>query len=190
MKLNRTQSYNNIFIIGMPGCGKSTFGKIYSHFSGRQFIDFDSFLESSLNTKISKIFATQGLEGFRKLETQVLRSLEDKSGNVISLGGGTLLSQENFTFAKQHGLIVALTGLPVLELSQRLWQDKNNSKVRKRPLFAHCQNFEQIVEKVNEISKKRNDSYLKADIILNQDFNSTDTLVLSLLEIEKQFHSH
>lgn len=183
----RQQSYNNIFIMGMPGSGKSTFARAYAYFAGKKFLDFDTFFEKSVNMSIPKVFQTQGLNGFRLLESKVLHTLADKKNYVIALGGGTLLSPENYQFAYTQGLIAVLYGLSVEELAERIWNDKINTKVRVRPLFSKCTNIEQVTNKLIELEKERSATYEKADVVLNQKFNSTDNLFFILNQAEQNF---
>lgn len=181
----KIQSYNNIYITGMPGCGKSTFGRIYAHYSKRNFIDFDDFFEKTQQTTIAKVFASKGEHDFRKAESKLLHTLKQHTHSVIALGGGTLLTAENYNLIQNSGIIVSLVGLPIEILAQRILNDKTNQK--KRPLFAQCQNFEQILQKTKELAQKRSNIYLKADIILDQFLNSTDNLMLMVRYIEKKF---
>jgi len=185
MTTHNSRSYNNIFITGMPAAGKSTFGRIYAYYTQREFIDFDNFIEETTGLKISKIFSKYGLQGFRARETEILPLLLQKKNKIISLGGGTLLKQKNYQLVQKNGLIVSLIGLPLPELAERILKDMTSSNKRKRPLFSSCQNSKQVLEKISDLHSERNSIYEKSDILLNQDYNSTDNMVLKLLKIEK-----
>ncbi len=181
------RSYNNIFITGMPACGKSTFAKMYAAYTRSMHIDFDDFFEKTFNIKINKLIQTKGLEAFRKKESDLLPKLLEHKNTIVSLGGGTILAQKNYQLIRDQGLIVGLIGLPAEVIAQRVLSDKESSKKRKRPLFAHCQTFELILDKINELYKNREASYLKADILLNQYYNSSDNLMLMLKNYEMQY---
>lgn len=172
--------YNNIFINGMPGSGKSTFGRMYAVLSGKSFLDFDDFLEKSLNTKIDKIFQNYGVQKFRTLETDVLKSMGNLTNHVIALGGGTLLSQENCNFVTENGFIASLVGLPLQILAERIWNDKNTPNIRVRPLFFDCNTVEKVYVKIKDLHNERQKIYQNAHVILDQNLNSTANLLFML----------
>jgi len=98
----------NIILIGMPGCGKSTVGKLLAEKLGKAFADADSEIETLAGCPIPEIFHTQKEEGFRRLETQVLSQLGKQSGKVIATGGGCVTREENFPLLRQNGYIIWL----------------------------------------------------------------------------------
>lgn len=98
----------NIILVGMPGCGKSTVGKILSEMTGRQFIDSDSYIAQSAGMPIPDILATNGEEHFRLLETDCLSQLGKKSGAIIATGGGCVTRSRNYPLLHQNGTIVWL----------------------------------------------------------------------------------
>ncbi len=95
----------NLILIGMPGCGKSTLGAEIAGRLGKQFVDADTALEESTGRTIPEIFATDGEKGFRKLETAVLGELGKQSGLVIATGGGCITQPENYSLLHQNGMI-------------------------------------------------------------------------------------
>jgi shikimate dehydrogenase len=103
--LKRTQ---NIALIGMPGCGKSTVGRLLAEKLGRPFADIDAQIEAAAGKKIPRIFAEDGEETFRQLETRVLAEEAKKSGMVVATGGGVVTRPENFDLLRQNSLIVYL----------------------------------------------------------------------------------
>ncbi|MDR2597413.1 MAG: AAA family ATPase [Treponema sp.] len=103
--LKRTQ---NIALIGMPGCGKSTVGRLLAQKTGRPFIDIDGQIEAAAGKSIPQIFSEDGEETFRQLETRVLAEEAKKSGTVLATGGGGVTRPENFDLLRQNSLIVYL----------------------------------------------------------------------------------
>ena len=99
----------NIILIGMPGCGKSTVGKILAEHLGRPFVDADSRIVDAAGMSIPEIFAHSGEEGFRQIETQVLSDLGMRSGLVIATGGGCVTQERNYPQLHQNGTCVWLT---------------------------------------------------------------------------------
>jgi shikimate dehydrogenase len=107
----------NIVIIGMPGCGKSSVGKAVAEKLGREFTDTDSLIEASSGKSIPEIFANEGEEVFRDIETREIRECSKKLGNVTATGGGAVLREINRNCLKQNGIIVYLRR-PIEHLSQ------------------------------------------------------------------------
>ena len=95
----------NIVLVGMPSCGKTTVGKLIAKMTQREFIDCDVELVKKENRQISDIFAQDGEEYFRNLETQVIKEISQKTGCVISTGGGAVLKEENIHSLKKNGRI-------------------------------------------------------------------------------------
>lgn len=99
----------NIILIGMPGSGKSTVGRILAHRLDRNFVDADAAIVETSGKTIPEIFASSGEEGFRLIETQVLENLGKQSGLVIATGGGCVTQGRNYPLLHQNGTCVWLT---------------------------------------------------------------------------------
>ena len=104
-----TMQMENIILIGMPGCGKSSVGAALADALGRPFVDADTVLSEQAGMSIPEIFRLEGEAGFRARETQVLRDLGARSGLVIATGGGCVTRQENYPLLHQNGRIFWLT---------------------------------------------------------------------------------
>ncbi|MBQ8356326.1 MAG: shikimate kinase [Clostridia bacterium] len=98
----------NIILVGMPGCGKSTLGKRIAERLGRKFVDCDEALVKAAGVSIPEIFATEGEEGFRARETAVLADIAKESGLVIATGGGVVTRERNYPLMHQNGRILFL----------------------------------------------------------------------------------
>lgn len=123
----------NIVLIGMPGCGKSTIGKDLAELLGKQFVDADAALEETVQRPISQIITTEGEACFRELETQTLRKLGRESGLVIATGGGCVTRKENYPLLHQNGTIIWLQrNIDLLPTEGRPLSQKN----RLADLFA------------------------------------------------------
>ena len=95
----------NIVLIGMPGCGKSTIGASLAENLGRKFVDADAEIVRLAGKSIPEIFADDGEEVFRNWETQALESLGNQSGLVIATGGGCVTKQRNYPLLHQNSTI-------------------------------------------------------------------------------------
>lgn len=98
----------NIILVGMPGCGKSTVGKALAEKCGKAFVDADAQIVALAGKPIPEIFAQDGEEAFRELETHVLATLGRQSGLVIATGGGCVTRSRNYPLLHQNGHIIWL----------------------------------------------------------------------------------
>ena len=120
---------NCVFLIGMPGSGKSTIGKGLAKALGRPFIDLDHEIEVRCGVTIPVIFEIEGEQGFRKRESQVLEEVAKQCDTVVATGGGAILAPQNREILSAHGVVVYLKA-SVEELHRRTSRDRN------RPLLA------------------------------------------------------
>ena len=97
----------NIVLIGMPGAGKSTVGRLLSEKTGRAFIDTDDMITENHGV-ISEIFAKHGEEYFRDVESEKVKEAAKNSGFIIATGGGAILRKENVDALRQNGVIFFL----------------------------------------------------------------------------------
>ena len=95
----------NIVLIGMPGCGKSTIGALLARKLERPMVDADAEIEALAGKTIPEIFAEDGEAVFRNWETQVLGALGQQSGLIIATGGGCVTQKRNYPLLHQNGCI-------------------------------------------------------------------------------------
>jgi shikimate dehydrogenase len=93
----------NIVLIGMPASGKTTVGRILEKKLRRKAYDSDKLIEKAEKRTISDIFQNEGEATFRNMEADMIRSLSEKNGIVISTGGGAPLREENVDNLKKNG---------------------------------------------------------------------------------------
>ena len=99
------EQMENIVLIGMPGCGKSTIGRLIAEETGKRFVDSDAEIEKLAQKSIPRIFAEDGEGAFRDLETKVLAQLGKQSNLVIATGGGCVTQDRNYPLLHQNGTI-------------------------------------------------------------------------------------
>ena len=108
-----------IFLYGAPASGKSTLGKALAERLGADFVDLDERIVAEAGMSIPEIFKTRGEAAFRDLESKVLQ--EVVSGpKVVSLGGGTLLRDENRALCEENGTIFCIDTPSDEELARRI----------------------------------------------------------------------
>ena len=111
---------SNVILTGMPGCGKTTVGRILAEKIGKTFIDSDEEIEKKMNKRIPDIFSQFGEENFRKIETETIKEIGKELGCVIATGGGTVMKKENRDALKQNGTVIYLEkDLSLLSLEGR-----------------------------------------------------------------------
>ena len=134
------EQFTSIVLIGMPGCGKTTVGRTLAGKLGRTFVDLDEEIVRRAGMSIPEIFAREGEAGFRERESALVREFGERTGLVVSTGGGVVTRRENYIPLKQNGLLLHLRRDPVAlptdgrPLSQatapeELWR-------RRAPLYA------------------------------------------------------
>ena len=95
----------NIVLIGMPGCGKSSIGRMLSEKTSRELIDADARIVEKIGCSIPEFFKTHSEAEFRAVETQVLREIGALSGKIIATGGGCVTIPENKRLLTQNGVV-------------------------------------------------------------------------------------
>ena len=103
---------NNIILIGMPGCGKTTIGKLLSAELNHEFIDSDAIFEETVCPDIKEYFVSHGEDSFRREETNILSNLCQKDGYIISTGGGIVERSENKEILQNGGTVVFIDRSP------------------------------------------------------------------------------
>lgn len=102
-----TQMQNTV-LIGMPGCGKSTIGKLLAKKLNRPFVDADEEIIRLAGKPIPQIFSEDGEEVFRDWESKALEILGKQSGLIIATGGGCVTKERNYPLLRQNGNLVWL----------------------------------------------------------------------------------
>lgn len=96
----------NIVLIGMPGCGKTTIGKAVAKETDKTFIDTDDEIVKKTGMSIPEIFQKYGEKKFREIESEVIKEVAALQSSVIATGGGAVLNPDNVSLLKENGLTV------------------------------------------------------------------------------------
>ncbi len=104
----------NIVLIGMPGAGKTTVGRLLAASLGRPFYDTDALIAGEAGMEIPEIFAARGEAYFRDLEAACVRRVSAHGSSVIATGGGAVLREENVRRLRQNGRLYFLDRPPEL----------------------------------------------------------------------------
>lgn len=118
-----------IFLIGMPGCGKTTLGRIAAGILNIKFKDMDEEIERREGKTVAEIFQEVGESGFRDIETEVLKdeiiATDDK---IVSCGGGVVVREENIELLQNSGAEVIYIDRPIQKIAEDI-------QCSKRPLM-------------------------------------------------------
>ena len=139
-----------IYLVGFMGCGKTTVGNILSEQLNIQFIDIDEEIILHTSKTIPTIFEEYGENGFRDIESEVLKKVTSNDA-VISTGGGIITREENINFMKKNGILFYLeTSVEILY--ERICFDHNRPNAMNRSL-----------DDVQALFASRKSAYEKAD---------------------------
>ncbi len=164
---NISKLTKNIVLIGMPGCGKTTVGRRLGKILSREFIDLDAAIVVKAGKTIPEIFAEDGEEEFRRIETECAAEAGKKSGVVISTGGGIVTRDRNYDLLRQNGTIVFINR-PTTQLA-----------TRGRPVSAE-KGLEKLAEERLPLYKK-----WASVTVENIGVPSTAGLIISFLRLKK-----
>lgn len=151
----------NVVLIGFMGCGKSSVAVKLSYRMKRQMTDTDKWIEKKEGKTVKEIFEQDGEETFRNMETECLKQLKENAKNqIISVGGGTPVREENRALLKEIGKVVYLRA-KAETLCERL---KNDTR---RPVLAGEGELSGRIEKLLEERKEAYEAV--ADLIVDVD---------------------
>lgn len=148
-------SGKNIYFLGFMASGKSRAGKAFANLLGWPFLDTDDLIEQKAGKKISDIFTNDGEEIFRQIETSVIKDISELKNNVVSLGGGAVIREENWTYLNESGITIGLSA-PVDVLADRIGRNQD------RPLMANLSHDERV-QKIQDMLNVRQKYYDRAD---------------------------
>lgn len=109
---------NNIVLIGMPGCGKSTIGVVLAKVLGYRFLDADLLIQEQERRRLSQIIEEEGIQGFDRIENQVNASIRAER-TIIATGGSVVYGREAMEHLGTIGTILYIK-LPYEEIQKRL----------------------------------------------------------------------
>ncbi|HVD96588.1 MAG TPA: shikimate kinase [Cytophagaceae bacterium] len=167
-----------LYLVGMPGCGKSTLGKQFSLHSGYGFVDTDVIIIEEQKKSIEQIYAEGGEASFRLMEHALIQQFFDKENLVICTGGGLPCFHHNMALMNQHGITVFLDVSP-----EELWNRVKNTDFSGRPIYQD-KTPEEIQAVIRERSKERYPFYSTARITLRSDRIVLEDLLEALDKLE------
>ncbi len=169
-----------VYLTGFMASGKSTIGPILANTLGWNFLDLDKLIEDENGKSIRKIFEEKGEAYFRELETQTLYNISKLENYIVSLGGGTIVSDINLEILKSTGYLIYLETSPE-EAYKRL------RFKRDRPALLFVGEDEptkdEFMKKIKSLLDKRLEYYNQADFKINTDNNFVGKTIDKLVSI-------
>ena len=155
----------NIVLTGMPGCGKTTVGKILAENIGFEFIDTDQYIESKTGRHPSDIINSDGIDAFRDAESEAICEISAKSGYVVATGGGAILRSQNIDWLKRNGKIYFLDR-PIDDIVPT--DDRPLSRSRDDLIKRYEERYDIYCSTADEIIKVASGAHEVAEEILNK----------------------
>ena len=166
--------------MGYMASGKSLIGKEITEILKFDFIDLDDYIEQKEQVSVKEIFNNKGEIYFRKKEHLYLKELLSQKGNyVIALGGGTPCYSDNISLllnTKDCMTMYLKVSIPII--IKRLISEKD-----KRPLIAHINSEEAMLEFVGKHLFERSHFYNQAEFVIDADKSKEATIETMLLQL-------
>ena len=164
--------------MGFMGAGKTTLGKALAAHLGVSFIDLDQYIESRFMKSVSQIFATRGEQGFREIESRLLREVGEFDNVIVSCGGSTPLIGNNMDYMLSQGQTV------YLKCSNETLLNRLKTARSQRPLIA-SKTDDELALFIESETKRREPGYLRAQYICPGDrLESRDQIAETIEYIE------
>lgn len=152
-----------IFLIGLPGCGKTTLGRALARRLGIDFYDLDHYIESRFRSTVAEMFASVGEKEFRRRESVMLREVGEMDDVIVACGGGTPCHDDNMAYMNSRGTVAWLQASePVL--MRRIVRAKS-----RRPMFAACADEDEMLAKLRDLTERRSADYSAATLLFPSD---------------------
>jgi shikimate kinase len=160
-----------LYLIGLPGSGKSFLGRKLADEAKIPFIDLDQVIEQEAGVSISKIFSEKGEDYFRNLEAVALRKQSKAPDFVMACGGGTPCFHDNMKFINESGMSIFLnTALSVI-----IHRVEKTGQKEIRPLLTGTPTGS-LEQRLTDMLKQRISFYRQANIILEEAVSPAELL--------------
>jgi shikimate kinase len=162
----------NVILIGFSNTGKSTVGPMLAQRLGWEFVDTDDLIVAAAGKPIPAIFADDGEDRFRELESQALAQACAGERRVIAAGGGAILDEENRQLMQERCWVVCLEARPDT-IYRRLLRDQEQDRPVVRPLLAGPD----PLQRITWLKEFRQSYYAIADWTVHTDYLTHEQVV-------------
>lgn len=157
----------NIVLIGMPTCGKTTIGKKLAKELNKTFVDIDTLIEEEIQMSISKFLNKDNEKDFRDIEEKVVERIAKMNNLIISTGGGVIKRQVNIERLKKNGIVV------FIDRDVNLLMPASD-----RPLSNNLNDLKKLYNERYEIYK------IAADIVVKNNTKINDVITKIIEEVK------
>lgn len=164
-----TEANRIVILVGLPGAGKSTVGRVAAERLGVRFVDLDDEIERQEGRSVADIFARDGEPGFRRLEAIVTGELARGGHLLLAPGGGWLSNEEAVATIQPTGRIIYLRVSPSTAIARM------GASIDRRPLLKGSEPL-LVLER---LFTEREPKYSRADAVV-------DTEVMNLQQVAEQ----
>ena len=168
-----------IFLTGFMGSGKSSVGPKLAERLNFEFIDLDAYIERKEGLTIPLIFERKGEHYFREVEAHRLAEVIENENTIISLGGGTIVSDRNLKMIKEKGVLIYLRYTPE-NIYHRIKQNLN------RPLFRDLVEVKaskgEFIRRITSMLNERKRYYEDSNIIIDADALSINKISQEIIK--------
>ncbi len=168
----------NIFLVGLPGAGKSTVGRQLARTLKMDFYDTDDEIEKRCGADIAWIFDIEGEEGFYEREEALIQELTESQGIILATGGGTVLSEKNRARLSARGSVVYLKTSIDQQLERTLYDKKRpmlQTGNKRETLEGIKKEREELYESVADVMVDTVDRGIRS--VINDIMKQLDALV-------------
>jgi shikimate kinase len=166
----------HIVLVGLPGSGKSTVGKLLAEALGADVIDIDNLLVREMGMPISQIFGMLGEASFRQMERDAVRTAQERDPCIIVPGGGWAAQPGQLDETRGQSLVIYLKCRPDTAM-------KRSQAGEVRPLLSGAAD---PLQRMRSLLEDREPFYLKADQQASADNTSVETVVREVVELARR----
>lgn len=177
----------NLFFVGLTGTGKTSVGWGLAREIGWGFLDLDGWIERSHGKSVASIFNEDGEDEFRRLEKTALQEIRGIQNHVVSLGGGTVMDDNNWEQISDMGVSIWVQGDPD-QVAKRLAY--RVEELEKRPLLSRLakiedgdERYQKVKNEVENMLSVRSHRYSQCDLTINLNHAGVDSSVKQMKEM-------